>query len=263
MRIRIDAGSAQTSSGFAGTSAVGGGNVSLPGGDTRACNRRGLRTMRVWPPGGHPELIKRSRSTTGRGAGPPPYRSLARLTRPYRARTALSVVSLLAATATALLPPTPAKYAVDDAIGKNDLGKLWWIVGAFVLAGLLNWAMSYVQTHPSPAGSANGSWPTSGIPGCRHLQRLSLGFSERTRAGVIISRLTNDVEAIDQLVTTASRAWGRQPHAPRHRDPASFVLDWRLALAARSHPADEPRDGDLPRPLDARLPGGARAVRGW
>ena len=34
-----------------------------------------------------------------------------------------------------------------------------------------------------------------------HLQRLSLGFYERNRAGVIISRLTNDVEAIDQLVT--------------------------------------------------------------
>ena len=35
----------------------------------------------------------------------------------------------------------------------------------------------------------------------RHLQRLSLGFFERNRAGVIISRLTNDVEALDQLVT--------------------------------------------------------------
>ena len=35
----------------------------------------------------------------------------------------------------------------------------------------------------------------------RHLQRLSLGFYERNRAGVIISRLTNDVEALDQLVT--------------------------------------------------------------
>ena len=34
-----------------------------------------------------------------------------------------------------------------------------------------------------------------------HLQRLSLGFYERNRAGVLISRMTNDVEAIDQLVT--------------------------------------------------------------
>ena len=33
-----------------------------------------------------------------------------------------------------------------------------------------------------------------------HLQRLSIGFYSRNRAGVIISRLTNDVEALDQLV---------------------------------------------------------------
>jgi ATP-binding cassette subfamily B protein len=34
-----------------------------------------------------------------------------------------------------------------------------------------------------------------------HLQRLSIGFYSRNRAGVIISRLTNDVEALDQLVS--------------------------------------------------------------
>ena len=33
-----------------------------------------------------------------------------------------------------------------------------------------------------------------------HLQRLSIGFYSRNRAGVIISRMTNDVEALDQLV---------------------------------------------------------------
>src|SRR6202035_1199485 len=34
----------------------------------------------------------------------------------------------------------------------------------------------------------------------RHLQSLSIGFYSRNRAGVIISRLTNDVETLDQLV---------------------------------------------------------------
>ena len=44
----------------------------------------------------------------------------------------------------------------------------------------------------------------------RHLQRLSLGYYERNRAGVVISRLTNDVEALDQLVTDGvSRASSR------------------------------------------------------
>src|SRR6202012_538306 len=33
-----------------------------------------------------------------------------------------------------------------------------------------------------------------------HLQSLSIGFYSRNRAGVLISRMTNDVEALDQLV---------------------------------------------------------------
>ena len=33
-----------------------------------------------------------------------------------------------------------------------------------------------------------------------HLQSLSIGFYSRNRAGVVISRMTNDVEALDQLV---------------------------------------------------------------
>ena len=47
-----------------------------------------------------------------------------RLTKPYRFRTFLSVFSLLAATATALAPPLPAKYALDDAINDTTGTKL-------------------------------------------------------------------------------------------------------------------------------------------
>src|SRR5205823_1973103 len=100
--------------------------------------------------------------------------------------------------ATALAPPFLSKYAVDDGIRRHDLTKLWWIVGAFLLAGLLNWGMSYVQTYLT-------GWVGERILAdlrtdlFAHLQRLSLGFYERIRAGVLISRLTNDVEATDQL----------------------------------------------------------------
>src|ERR687885_2296046 len=73
--------------------------------------------------------------------------TLARLTRPYKARTALAVASLLAATATALAPPWLAKLALDDGIRKGDLRLLTWLVVAFVAAGGANWATSYAQTY--------------------------------------------------------------------------------------------------------------------
>jgi ABC-type multidrug transport system fused ATPase/permease subunit len=65
----------------------------------------------------------------------------------------------------------------------------------------------------------------------RHLQRLSLGFYERTRAGVIISRLTNDVEAIDQLVTDGVTSLVQNSLTLIGTAILLFVLDWRLALA--------------------------------
>jgi len=155
---------------------------------------------------------------------------LVRLTRPYRTRTTLSVVSLLLATATALLPPLLAKYAVDDGIRRQDLTALWWIVGAFLVAGLLNWAMSYAQTYLT-------GWVGERILAdlrnrlFDHLQRLSLGFFERNRAGVIISRLTNDVEAIDQLVTDGVTSLVQNTLTLVGTAILLFILDWRLALA--------------------------------
>jgi ABC-type bacteriocin/lantibiotic exporter with double-glycine peptidase domain len=96
--------------------------------------------VRVWQPGSHLSSVKKvevddwSWGRTRRRIA-----ALARLTRPYKARTAVSILSLLAATATALAPPLLAKYAVDDGIRQHDLTKLWWIVAAFILAGLLSW----------------------------------------------------------------------------------------------------------------------------
>jgi ABC-type multidrug transport system fused ATPase/permease subunit len=187
--------------------------------------------LRVWQPGGH---LMRERGAsvddwswarTRRRLG-----TLVRLTRPYRTRTVLSVVSLLLATATALAPPFLSKYAVDDGIRRHDLGALWWIVGAFLVAGLLNWAMSYVQTYLT-------GWVGERILAdlrnrlFNHLQRLSLGFFERNRAGVIISRLTNDVEAIDQLVTDGVTSLVQNTLTLLGTAILLFILDWRLALA--------------------------------
>src|SRR5207248_1938619 len=64
-----------------------------------------------------------------------------------------------------------------------------------------------------------------------HLQRLSLGFFERNRAGVIISRLTNDVEAIDQLVTDGVTSLLQNTLTLIGTAILLFVLDWRLGLA--------------------------------
>ena len=187
--------------------------------------------MRVWQPGSHLTMQRGAevedwswRRTRRRLA------TLAQLTAPYRTRTTLSIFSLLLATATALAPPFLSKYAIDDGIRKHNLGALWVIVAAFLLAGLANWGMSYVQTYLT-------GWVGERILAdlriklFAHLQRLSLGFFERNRAGVIISRLTNDVEALDQLVTDGVTTLVQSTLTLIGTAILLLVLDWRLALA--------------------------------
>jgi ATP-binding cassette subfamily B protein len=152
------------------------------------------------------------------------------LTVPYRGRTALSVVSLLTATATALAPPYLAKYALDDAVNGTGGSQLVLIVSIFVAAGLANWGMTYVETYLT-------GWVGERILAdlrvrlFQHLQQLSLGFYERNRAGVIISRLTNDIEAIDQLVTDGVTSLVQNSLTLIGTAIILFILDWRLALA--------------------------------
>jgi ABC-type multidrug transport system fused ATPase/permease subunit len=190
--------------------------------------------MRVWQPGSHLSAQRDAKvedwswQRTARRIS-----TLARLTAPYKGRTALAVVSLLAATLTALAPPYLAKLALDDGIRQKDLHALTVIVGLFLLAGVANLVTSAAQTYFT-------GWTGERILAdlrnklFRHLQRLSLGFYERNRAGVIISRLTNDVDALDQLVTDGVTTLVQSTLILVGSAAVLFYLDWRLALATLS-----------------------------
>ncbi len=185
--------------------------------------------MRVHQPGGYLTRVRGAEvdwswSTTRRRLG-----VLWRLARPYKVRAFFSLFSLLAATLFALAPPLLAKYALDDAINETTGERLVLVVVLFVLAGLAGWGMTYVETYMT-------GWVGERILAdlrkqlFGHLQRLSLGFYERNRAGVLISRMTNDVEAIDQLVTDGITTLAQSTLMLGGTAILLLVLDPRLAL---------------------------------
>jgi ABC-type multidrug transport system fused ATPase/permease subunit len=125
---------------------------------------------------------------------------IAQLLRPYRGRTILALVSLVLGTAASLAPPYLAKLAIDDGITPHDLAALDRIVAAFVVSALVYWGATYLQTY------------LTGWVGQRvlqdlrlriftHILSMSIGFFGRRKTGVLISRLTNDIQSLDQLVT--------------------------------------------------------------
>ena len=187
--------------------------------------------MKVHQPGGH--LMRGGRAQVEDWSWAQTkrrLRALHRLARPYKGRTTLAIVSLLGATAVTLAPPYLVGRTIDE-VRHGNTGKLEWLVAAFVIAGALGIAFSYAQTFYT---GWTGERMLADLRNhlFRHLQRLSLGFYERNRAGVIISRLTNDVEALDQLVTDGVTSLVQNTLLLVGTAVVLFFLDWRLALAS-------------------------------
>jgi len=149
--------------------------------------RRGLRLLR--PPAGSSGR-ERARRLKG----------VAELLRPYRGRVAVAMASLVLATAASLAPPYLAKLAIDDGITPGDLGALNLIVAAFIVSALLYWGATYLQTY-LVGWVGQRALQDLRLRIFTHLQRQSIGFFSRRKTGVLMSRLTNDVQALDQLVT--------------------------------------------------------------
>jgi len=126
-------------------------------------------------------------------------RGLIQLLAPYKWRVLAMFVALVAATGAALAPAPLAKLAIDTGIERHDTGALDLIVAAFLASALVYAAASYAQTY-LVGWVGQRALQDLRIQLFTHLQRLSIGFYSRNRAGVIISRITNDVEALDQLV---------------------------------------------------------------
>ena len=187
--------------------------------------------MRVWQPGSHLTMER------GANVGDWSWRrtarritTLARLAAPYKRQTTLAIASLLTATLIALAPPYLAKLAVDAVENGHSPGYIAGIVALFIAAGIGALVATSAQTYFT-------GWTGERILAdlrnrlFKHLGRLSLGYFERNRAGVIISRLTNDVEALDQLVTDGVTTLVQNTLILIGSAVILFFLDWQLALA--------------------------------
>jgi ATP-binding cassette subfamily B protein len=120
--------------------------------------------------------------------------------RPYRGKVALMFVGLLLATAAGLAPPYLAGQAIDAGIQTGDVSALDQIVVVFVGVAIVYALATYLQTYMV------GWVGTRVLQDLRqrvfsHLQSMSIGFFTRRSPGVLISRMTNDIEALNQLVT--------------------------------------------------------------
>lgn len=181
-------------------------------------------------PTGRHEL--RRRYTASKGGGRK-VRRLMKLLRPYRVRVVWMFVSLILATAASLAPGPLVKHAIDDGITAGDEPVLILVVGLFVLAALLVWAGTWLQTY-LVSWVGQRALQDLRVQIFAHLQRLPIAFYERRRTGVLISRLTNDVQALDTLVSEGVVTLFQASLTLIGASVILFVYDPGLALLAFS-----------------------------
>jgi ATP-binding cassette subfamily B protein len=158
---------------------------------------------------------------------------LARYAHPYRRRALLSVAAMVAVVLSGLAVPYLVKVAIDTGIQAGDLDVLNLVVVAFLFVSAVNLGASYAQTYLT-------SWVGEHVildlrrALFAHIQKLSMDFFSRQKTGWIVSRLTNDIDALSQLVTEGVTSLVTNGLTFAGAVVFLFILDWRLALATLS-----------------------------
>ncbi|MEO6866618.1 MAG: ABC transporter ATP-binding protein, partial [Gaiellales bacterium] len=163
-------------------------------------------------------------------------RYLASFVRPHLRECIASIVSAVGVTVFAMLTPFLFKQAIDrggigQSAGSNsvDLGVVQLWIGFALVATLLNYISETLNLRWQ-------IWTVRVINDLRtslyaHVQRQGLDFFSRQRTGVVISRLTNDIEALAQLVSEGVFMLFVNVLQLLLIEAFLFALDWRLALA--------------------------------
>ena len=166
---------------------------------------------------------------TGVGARLVRVRRVADLLRPYRLRAGAATAAVALATLATLAPPYLAGRAIDDVINGESTAQLDDIVLLMVGALVLGWLALYAQIYLIEwvGQHALRDLRTRLFA---HVQTLSIGYFDRHSAGSLISRLTNNVETLDRLVTDGVSALVTSVITIVGAVVVLFVLDLELAL---------------------------------
>src|SRR3954454_15907220 len=125
-------------------------------------------------------------------------RSFAML-RPYRRQMTIATILITIWTFTILAGPFLVKNAIDNGIKKGDAGVLDRDVGIYICVAIVAYFVYRAQIVLIGL-IGEGFLRDLRLRVFNHLQRLSMPFYDREKAGVIVSRMTSDVDAMAELV---------------------------------------------------------------
>ncbi len=151
--------------------------------------------------------------------------------RPYWRRGSIVLIAVLGSATLGLISPMLVRQIIDTAIPRRDLDLLWMLCGGMVFFTLLSGALDTFETYQN-------TWIGQRVMFdlrtrlYAQLQRMPLRFFTETRTGEILSRVTSDVEGVQELVTTTASQIVTDIVMVLTTLTLMFLLDWKLTMVS-------------------------------
>src|SRR6202048_3471618 len=176
--------------------------------------------------------------------------SITRLIRPYWKSLVLAFIAVLGETFSDVLEPWPIKIVIDNILqskklpgwldgfvletfGQNKLSILNFAVAAVAGIAVIGAVSSYVEKYLTTSVS---QWVTHDLRRTlyNHIQRLSLAEYDKTQTGDLISRVTSDINAVQDFINSALLGMLVNVLTLVGMIGVMFYINWRFTLIALS-----------------------------
>jgi len=127
-------------------------------------------------------------------------RRLLRYLKPYRVTVVISVALLLIVAALQLVGPYLTKVAIDRYIAFKNLSGLAKIALLYLAVLVFQFTVRYIQTYIMQLMGQKAMYDLR-IELFSHLQKMSLSFFDKNPVGRLMTRLTSDVQVLNQMFT--------------------------------------------------------------
>jgi len=175
---------------------------------------------------------------------------ISHLLRPHWKALTIALVAVLGVTLTDVIEPWPIKIVVDNLLqskqlpgwlgefvagifGQDKLAILNFAVAAVAVIAIVGAISSYVEKYMTTSVS---QWVAHDLRRTlyNHIQRLSLTEYDKTRTGDLISRVTNDIESVQDFIGSALLGMLISAFTLLGMIGVMFYINWRFTLIALS-----------------------------
>ncbi len=172
------------------------------------------------------------------------------LLRPHWKTLTVAFIAVLGESATDLLEPWPLKVVIDyvlgskkmpswlssmvaATVGRQKISVLYFAALAVIVIAVVGAISSYFEKYLT---TSVGQWVMHDLRRSvyHHVQRLSLSFHDKGRTGDLISRITSDIDAIQDFISQALLGIVVNVLTLVGMLAVMFYLDWRFTLIALS-----------------------------